>query len=179
MPLHLAVNGGQVEIVKRLIEWGADVDGESSGYSRTTPLMQAVCHRHHTCTVLLLDSGADVNKTNSVGQAPIHAAAQGGDHELVALLIASGANLEQKNEKGLTGLDIAMAERAAYIHPYWNAKFDSVIAAYVKGHYGPVASMLEEGESSNSGVDVDTSVSRSGSSDSGVDVQMETLHAPE
>ena len=91
-PLHMAAKGGQSEIVKLLLESGADANAaqESGG----TPLLYAAEAGHQEIVKLLLDAGANVNATYTLTKAtPLHKAALAGHNEVVRLLLAGGADV--------------------------------------------------------------------------------------
>jgi len=58
----------------------------------------------------LLRLGADVNRTDILDRTALHDVAQQGAIESAQLLIAHGADLEAKDWKGRTPLDLAEAE---------------------------------------------------------------------
>jgi len=64
-PLHYAASGGQLEIVKQLIEHHAFIDAQSS--NNTTPLMLASRMRALPVVQYLIDQGADPTIRNQAG----------------------------------------------------------------------------------------------------------------
>src|SRR4051794_33634993 len=60
-PLHEAAWGGHTEVVKLLIEKGADMNIGSSYKAPHTPLQTAAEEGHYEVVELLLQRGADVN----------------------------------------------------------------------------------------------------------------------
>ena len=101
IPLHAAVFWGFPDIVRLMLERGADVTHASSyGY---TPLHSAVAAPTTYCpgeeedvvleTVqLLLDAGGDPNARTQGGQTPAFTAAANGDLRVVQVLVAHGAD---------------------------------------------------------------------------------------
>jgi uncharacterized protein len=61
-----------VDIVKTLIEAGADLDAQNIG--KMTPLHQAAIEGRYEIVKLLVESGADVNIRNIRGKTPLWAA---------------------------------------------------------------------------------------------------------
>jgi ankyrin repeat protein len=83
-PLHSAVAGHHVEIVKLLVEAGAPVNtGQQGGW---TPLQGAVHAKDVEAVRYLLDHGADPKAQNDAGQSAIGLAAETGGVELLKLL---------------------------------------------------------------------------------------------
>ena len=73
-PLHYAtVNSTNVEVLKFLIESGADVDGNASESVRP-PLFFAIRKKNIPFVQILIDSGANVNYTSTDGFTPFHIA---------------------------------------------------------------------------------------------------------
>jgi hypothetical protein len=66
----------------------------------TTALGYAVEHGHAAVVALLLDRGANVEQSNSVGSRPLWVASCYGHVEVVRALIAGGANLNVSNASG-------------------------------------------------------------------------------
>jgi len=100
--LHLAVTEGNVEIVKILLNAGADVNMDNSdeyddGY---TPLQLAIetddLLGHETIVRILLDAGANV--VNTILK-PLNSAAACGQLEIVKMLLEAGADVNE-GERG-------------------------------------------------------------------------------
>ena len=88
--------------VRRLLKAGARVDG---GPGKITALTQAVRAGLLETTRLLLEAGADVNRSAADGRRPLMLAARGGSDELVRLLLDKGAEIDGRNPKdGTTAL---------------------------------------------------------------------------
>jgi ankyrin repeat protein len=90
-PLMIAVGRpGAAELVKFLIEKGADVRYGHQGY---TVLMAAAASGDRAVIRQLLAGGADVKARNRVGYTALHAAALAGNRGVVEDLLASGADV--------------------------------------------------------------------------------------
>jgi ankyrin repeat protein len=68
MPLIMAIQCDEVEIVRRMVEVGADVNYD---FSETTPLVHAVSGTNPEIVKLLIEAGADVNKRSKEGITPL------------------------------------------------------------------------------------------------------------
>src|SRR5262249_13729038 len=96
LPLARAASTGNVELVKLLLESGAEVDGASKP-NQSTALYLATSRGFHDVVDTLIRAGADVNQTDDIGLFPLLAAAIGqedGHTEVIRSLIRAGANLE-------------------------------------------------------------------------------------
>jgi len=102
-PLHVAARYGRLEIVKLLLDRGADINaGDKRGMtgSQQTPLYAALSANQFEVEKYLLEKGADVNSANSHGKTPLHLAATHRDVRTVRLLLDHGANvLAQDSDK--------------------------------------------------------------------------------
>ena len=108
-PLHWACRGVHLDVVKFLVENGADVNAEDN--NQTTPL-HSLAYRGHTEGIkVLLDKGADVNVQDYSKHTPLHYAAISDSYEAAALLLSKGASLEVKNDYGRTPLLLCARER--------------------------------------------------------------------
>jgi hypothetical protein len=90
-PLHLAVETGQIAIVKLLMSKGADVNAQG-GYHGNA--LQAASLRGNLAVVkLLLSKGADVNTQGGNYGSPLRAALANRHQDIAELLLSKGANL--------------------------------------------------------------------------------------
>jgi ankyrin repeat protein len=125
LSLGYAVERQKKEVVKLLLENGADVNGYYSMYG-TTPLMIAVERADLEICELLLNAGADVHQKRQFGKGwtALYYAAQNdysAGHEKIKLLIKAGANVNSVSDEyydnyyyelqgGITPLMIAKGE---------------------------------------------------------------------
>ena len=112
--LGLAAYFGHERVVALLARW-CDPNVPSRNAMQVTPLHSAVASRRPEAAIglarTLLAQGADPNRRQQGGWTPLHAAAQSGDPELVALLLAHGARRDLANEAGETPADLASARQ--------------------------------------------------------------------
>ncbi|KAK8172113.1 ankyrin repeat-containing domain protein [Phyllosticta citrichinensis] len=109
-PLIIAAGENYTLCVQLLLEYGADIEAETSG---GTPLYQAVWNGRTRICRILLEHGANVNYCGSEGS--ILAAAAGRSNlELVKLLIEKGADLNARaTDEDYTALHRAIADSAS------------------------------------------------------------------
>jgi len=89
-PLHLAALVGQLEIARKLVESGAEID--ATNVRTGTPLHAASNRNHADIVRFLLAAGATVDARDSNQFTPLHFAAQKGSVAVVALLLEKGAD---------------------------------------------------------------------------------------
>lgn len=106
-PLGFAVFFAQPEVVKALLELGAEVNTPSRESMKVTPLASAAAAKQTEIARLLIAHGANVNAKAASGHIPLHEASANGNVELVKLLIESGADVNAKTDDGKTPLDFA------------------------------------------------------------------------
>lgn len=92
-PLSAACNGGKYKTAEYLIKKGADIN-------KGHPLLFAV--EYPKVVKLLIDNGADVNKTSHGDMSPLMKAV--GNSDSVKLLIKAGADVNLKDHQGNTAL---------------------------------------------------------------------------
>uniref|UniRef100_A0A6C0I471 Uncharacterized protein n=1 Tax=viral metagenome TaxID=1070528 RepID=A0A6C0I471_9ZZZZ len=97
-----------LEIVRILLQAGADVNSKDEEYGRT-PLHLAIDYdKKGEITKLLIDSGAHLDIQDNDGDTPLHSASRSEFFKSAAkILIDSGAKVDIKNNNGDTPLHIA------------------------------------------------------------------------
>ncbi|OBT53419.1 hypothetical protein VE04_07004 [Pseudogymnoascus sp. 24MN13] len=101
-PLYAASWKGNIDVVKVLLELGADVTvADSNG---ETPLYVASHNGHVDVVKVLLEHGADVTVANISGWTPLNAASSYGHVDVVRVLLEYGADVTVANSNGLTPL---------------------------------------------------------------------------
>lgn len=118
--LHWAAHRNAVEVCRKLVELGADVNDSASDWW-LTPLSWGADAGSADAVELLLQLGADVNQDSVVGTTALHAAAMGGSSQgrerpdeyerTIRILIAHGADVNGRNaaKRKQTPLDDAIA----------------------------------------------------------------------
>lgn len=89
-PLLNAVYYNFVDGVEFLIKIGAPIDDNSDGQ---TPLILATRQGNDKIIKILVENGADVNKSDKHGNTPLHLSTKAGNLKGVKLLIKYGANI--------------------------------------------------------------------------------------
>jgi ankyrin repeat protein len=114
-PLIRAVTNADLEVMKLLLQHGADVNIQMA--DRQTAIMAVIAGRASETQALqmiriLRDAGADVNvialvnhREESRGGTALHYAARKRYKEVIKLLASYGINMNAKDQDGLTALD--------------------------------------------------------------------------
>src|SRR6266446_5169421 len=120
-PLFLAAEVNNLDVIKLLVEAGADpLIATERG---TTPLIMAAgagtdvqrerAPEERAVAVetakFLVERGADVNVAGQYGWTALHAAAYQGMNDLIEYLVSKGAKIDQKDEFGQTPLSISLS----------------------------------------------------------------------
>ncbi len=122
-PLYRAAVNGDHEMVRLLLEYGADPDRPSGGRDEGLPLCAAASWDHGEVVQALLDGGADANAAEGGGWTALLWCAAQGHLRSADVLLDAGADPDAADEEGTTPLTAA-------------ARF---------GAYGIVWSLLEHG----------------------------------
>lgn len=101
-PLMMAALKGNLAGAQRLLERGAKVN--QTGWAA---LHYAAAGPEPKLVQLLMDRGADLDAASPNETTPLMMAAQYGSEESVGLLLARGADVKRKNQKGLGAVDFA------------------------------------------------------------------------
>jgi ankyrin repeat protein len=104
--LHWASQEGYVEIIKLLVEFGADVEGCFN--DDMTALFNAAGHGNLDVVKTLVECGANVNKAQKAGTA-LHNASAYGHAQIVEFLIDRGADIKAVDEDGVSALQFALS----------------------------------------------------------------------
>jgi ankyrin repeat protein len=111
-PLIQAARTGSLDAIERLLDAGADVNlpGPTGDDWDATPLQHAILARQPGAVQLLLERGADPNRSaGPKSVAPLLLAAGDTDPTFVRLLLAHGADPDVEDEHGDTPLSRAVA----------------------------------------------------------------------
>ncbi|VDN27297.1 unnamed protein product, partial [Gongylonema pulchrum] len=103
-PLHFAAGYNRVEVLKYLLENGADIEARDTGW--LVPLHNACAYGHLVVAELLVKHGADLNAVDKWGYTPLHECALKGKFEVCKMLLLSGADRNHKGRDGKIPLDV-------------------------------------------------------------------------
>lgn len=103
--LWAASTGGYLDIVRLLVERGAEVNKPT--LTQSTPLRGASFHGHLEVMKYLLAHGAEINTPNCIGQSPLCIAAMRGQLDAVEYLVENGANVNQTTINGYSVMHLA------------------------------------------------------------------------
>jgi len=103
-PLHVAVKTGKIDIVKFLVQYGANVNKKTNS---GVPLSFAAGRGYVDIIEYLLDCGADINLPNREGETPLHYAAFMNSIEGAATLLFHDALTETEGWDGKTWKQIS------------------------------------------------------------------------
>lgn len=106
--LSLACRNGNAEIVRLLLDAGADADGKLAGGESC--LMTASRTGNLGCVEVLIASGAKVDAKERRGQSALMWAAAEGHEEVVGYLLKNGADFRAKLDSGFTPLFFAVRQ---------------------------------------------------------------------
>jgi ankyrin repeat protein len=133
--LHVAAANGHRNVVKLLLESGADVNQKISlelplppytvvsSRANWTPLHTAVYNNHRDIVTLLLAKGAEIDAKTSLDESALLLAACQANDDIVKILLANGAAVDARERGGCSPL----------------------IEASDRGHLGIVKSLLDSG----------------------------------
>ena len=143
-PLVVAVQNGNLDCVKVLLRYGADIEGRDDMF-RHLPLFVASFNGSVEILSYLLDNGADMNAvSNTEGHTitPLIAAVQSGNLESVKVLLKYGADIEGRGDFKYVSKD----------HPFHSVSFEGctpLFVAAVNGNVEILSCLLDSGADLN------------------------------
>ncbi len=108
-PLHWACRGVHLEVVKFLVDKGADVNAEDS--NKVVPLHSLAVRNGASAIAILAANGADVDARDYGGNTALHFAAIYDAADAAAILIKNSADIESREDYGRTPLILCARER--------------------------------------------------------------------
>ena len=143
-PLVVAVQNGNLDCVKVLLSYGADIEGGDDMF-RHLPLFVASFNGNVEILSCLLDNGADMNAvSNTEGHTitPLIAAVQSGNLESVKVLLKYGGDIEGRGDFKYVSKD----------HPFHSVSFEGctpLFVAAVNGNVEILSCLLDSGADLN------------------------------
>ena len=104
-PLHAAAKYGQLEMVKLLLDSGAEIDAQEA--DGQTALHVACLHSKTDVVEYLAEQGADINMPDNVSQYPLHSSILRGPVDISQILVDHGANVHVDDKDGQSVLHYA------------------------------------------------------------------------
>jgi ankyrin repeat protein len=147
--LEAATRKGHIDIVKLLIAHGTDVNSFNEGSSLGSPLLAAIdTAKPCIATInILLDAGADPNlpveSTEPSYGYPLPAAVITGNLEIVKLLIARGAKINEVHGLYFTAMQFAAGQENPIILDYFLSNGGDVNLAMVPGANYPITPLQQ------------------------------------
>jgi ankyrin repeat protein/L-ascorbate metabolism protein UlaG (beta-lactamase superfamily) len=106
-PLHCAVQSGNVDIVKLLVERGAKINVQDE--DGMTPLHSAIREGNQDIAMYILDKGAEIDMRDvRFSRTELHTAAITGQKMLVQALIERGADIHARDDENKTPREYAL-----------------------------------------------------------------------
>ena len=103
-PLHIATFYGHIDIIKYLVECGADI--ETKDNDGNTPLYSSSYKGRLDVVKYLISVGVDIESKNNYDDTPLHIASVRYHIKIVEYLLSKGADPYIKNKYGDTTVDL-------------------------------------------------------------------------
>jgi ankyrin repeat protein len=146
-PLHRGAESGNMELIRLLLDRGAEINAENVGGH--TPLHFGAFAGHVEVLRVLLDNGARIDHQGKDGSVPLHFACGQGKMEAIEYLIQRGANLKIENNAGKLPLDWAVQNMHHDVAKRVNAMYhkrpcSNTLGNWTRYHGGSVAEIKAE-----------------------------------
>lgn len=106
--LRSAAELGDLERVRLLVTQGADMNARTRRVMfGWTPLLAAIYHERTNVALYLIQSGANVNMADDMGETPLMRAVEQGETLVVKELLSRGADLYAKDRSGIDAFGYA------------------------------------------------------------------------
>jgi len=93
-PIHLAAELGSEDVIRTLIEHGAEINTENNDtLQEMQPLHYAARNENDNITQILIEHGANINATDGHGRISLHYAAMNGNENVAQIHIDHGAEI--------------------------------------------------------------------------------------
>ncbi|KAL6788157.1 ankyrin repeat-containing domain protein [Trichoderma sp. SZMC 28012] len=159
-PLIFAVAKGKKDVVKMLIDKGANLEARCSN-NRETALIIAAQEGRTSIIRILLENDAKIEARDVLGTTPLNWAASFGHQDAVKLLLAMKANIEARNNLGHTPLTNAallgrkdtvqlLLDNRAYLETKDRFGRTPLACAVMQGHILTICTLLSRGANINS-----------------------------
>ncbi len=119
--LHFAAQNGNTEVVKYLIENGADIEAQDTILSRS-PMHLAAENGNLDCVKYLAEQGADLLDKDSYGATALHYAAKNNRLDIIKYLVSKKMDYTAKDVRGWTAMHYAACGGSIEIVRYLLAK---------------------------------------------------------
>lgn len=155
--LHVAATYGKLEIVKKLIDLGIDIN-RCGGVYGGGALNEAASEGHPDVVNYLLSCGAEMDISNPVKN-PLFGAIQGGHVDVVKILIANGIDIRVK----YSGESMKNMDSVAFAHEQGQKEIANLLDSFIKDenkdtmqnetseildyiteHFGPIHNTISE-----------------------------------
>jgi ankyrin repeat protein len=146
-PLHDASWNGYYDVVRLLLQYGADKMSKSG--NNDTPLHLAAYQGHLATAQVLLENGTDVHVQNEARQTPLHAAVSSGHRNIAQLLLRHFKTMEAEgSSKALQNEDheaVQVLLEQHVVHARDDQGFTPLHEATWKGHHDIMLLLLLTG----------------------------------
>lgn len=155
-PLMQASLEGNLGTISELLRADASKSVNSKSDDGLTALLIAISFGRTNTLTTLLEHGADVSSSDSLGWKPMNYASSNGHIDLIAQLLAHGADRNSWDKDGDTTVAHAAAgghhatvsyllDRGASIDPVGEYGFTPLMVASARGHVAAVSTLLNRG----------------------------------